>query len=195
MGISRYWVLTLNQSGIPNRKSPIMSAASAVPITLPLPPVESVPPSTTAVMRQEDAVKEISRMAQLSSMTVIGIGSMTDEATILKSNILTKNDFLYLQMQGAVGDVLSHFIDRDGNLVNAEIEDRLISTSLETLRQLKNVIGVAAGRSKVEAIRAALRGGYLDVLITDEDTALRLLETPSAIGESPPLFVLCCRKF
>ena len=118
-----------------------------------------------------------------SSMTVIGIGSMTDEATILKSNILTKNDFLYLQMQGAVGDVLSHFIDRDGNLVNAEIEDRLISTSLETLRQLKNVIGVAAGRSKVEAIRAALRGGYLDVLITDEDTALRLLETPTAIGE------------
>lgn len=67
--------------------------------------------------------------------------------------------------------------------MNAEIEDRLISTSLETLRQLKNVIGVAAGRSKVEAIRAALRGGYLDVLITDEDTALRLLETPSAIGE------------
>ncbi|WP_312104993.1 sugar-binding domain-containing protein [Pygmaiobacter massiliensis] len=122
-------------------------------------------------------------MAQLSSMTVIGIGSMTDEATILKSNILTKNDFLYLQMQGAVGDVLSHFIDRDGNLVNAEIEDRLISTSLETLRQLKNVIGVAAGRSKVEAIRAALRGGYLDVLITDEDTALRLLETPPATGE------------
>lgn len=145
-------------------------------------------------MRQEDAVKEISRMAQLSSMTVIGIGSMTDEATILKSNILTKNDFLYLQMQGAVGDVLSHFIDRDGNLVNAEIEDRLISTSLETLRQLKNVIGVAAGRSKVEAIRAALRGGYLDVLITDEDTALRLLETPSAIGESPPPFRFMLQK-
>lgn len=164
---------------LPNTQSNIFNAKLYLIPT----PLLAASKEVVAAMRQEDAVKEISRMAQLSSMTVIGIGSMTDEATILKSNILTKNDFLYLQMQGAVGDVLSHFIDRDGNLVNAEIEDRLISTSLETLRQLKNVIGVAAGRSKVEAIRAALRGGYLDVLITDEDTALRLLETPPSIGE------------
>lgn len=129
-----------------------------------------------AAMRQEDSVKEISRMAHLAAMTVIGIGSMTDDATILKSNILTKNDFLYLQMQGAVGDVLSHFIDRNGQLVNADIENRLISTSLETLKTFKNVIGVAAGAAKVEAIRASLRGKYLDVLITDEDTALQLLD-------------------
>ena len=28
----------------------------------------------------------------------------------------------------------------------------------------------------MEAIRAALRGSYLDVLITDEDTALQLID-------------------
>lgn len=164
---------------LPNTQSNIFNAK----LYLIPAPLLAASKEVVSAMRQEDSVKEISRMAQLSSMTVIGIGSMTEEATILKSNILTKSDFLYLQMQGAVGDVLSHFIDRDGNLVNAEIEDRLISTPLETLRQLKNVIGVAAGRSKTEAIRAALRGGYLDVLITDEETALRLLETAPTAAE------------
>ena len=128
-----------------------------------------------AAMRNEESVMEISRMVKLSSMTVVGIGGMQDDATILRSNILTKNDFLYLEMQGAVGDVLSHFLDKDGNPVETDIEDRLISTPLATLKELENVIGVAAGSHKVDAIRAVLRGKYLDVLITDEATALQLL--------------------
>ena len=127
-------------------------------------------------MQKEASVIEFSRMAQLSSVTVVGIGGMEDEATIIKSNILSKNDLLYLQMQGAVGDLLCHFVDKDGNLVNADIENRLISTSLDALKKLENVIGVAAGSKKIEAIRAVLRGKYLDVLITDEETALQLLD-------------------
>lgn len=127
-------------------------------------------------MWQEASVLEISRMAKLSSMTVVGIGGMTESATIIKSGILKKTDFLYLKMQGAVGDVLSHFVDKDGNSVNADIENRLISAPLTTLKALKNVIGVAAGDDKVEAIRAVLRGKYLNVLITDENTAAQLLD-------------------
>lgn len=127
-------------------------------------------------MRNEASVVEISRMASLSKITVVGVGGINDNATIIKSGLLSKNDVLYLQMQGAVGDVLSHFIDQDGNIVNAEIEERLISYDLQSLKKLNNVVGVAAGNVKVNAIRAALRGGYLDVLITDENTALKLLE-------------------
>ncbi len=127
-------------------------------------------------MRQEASVQEISRMVRLATVSVIGIGPMHETATIIKSGILSRNDFLYLSMKGAVGDVLSHFINKDGELVESPVEDRLISTSLSTLRELKNVIGVAAGEAKVEAIRATLRGKYLDVLITDEPTATILAE-------------------
>ncbi|WP_281047916.1 sugar-binding domain-containing protein [Sphaerochaeta pleomorpha] len=56
------------------------------------------------------------------------------------------------------------------------MEDRLIGLSLETPKSLDNIIGVAAGIPKVEAIKAVLRGNYLDVLITDIATAERLLE-------------------
>ena len=129
-------------------------------------------------LRQEPDVEEIFRMIPLSSMSVVGIGSMNDQATIMKNGILNQNDFTFLKMQGAVGDVLSHFFDKNGDPISISLEDRLMSTPLEELRKLDNVIGVAGGVRKAEAILAALRGGYLDVLITDEDTAKLLLETP-----------------
>ena len=115
-------------------------------------------------------------MIPLSRMRVIGIGSMSREATILKNGVLNENDFTILKLQGAVGDLLSHFVDREGKLISVEQDRQLMSISLEDLRMLENVIGVAGGLSKVDAILAALRGGYVDILITDEETAQALLE-------------------
>lgn len=131
---------------------------------------------TLQSLRQETSVQEIYRMIPLSSMSVVGIGSMNDNATIIRNGIFSKNDFMVLRLQGAVGDVLSHFLDKDGKLISVNQEERLMSTSLEDLQKLENVIGVAGGSAKVDAILAALRGNYLDVLITDEDTARALLE-------------------
>jgi len=120
---------------------------------------------------QESGVQELSRMISLAQMSVVGIGSLHEDATIFRTGVLNANDRLYLTMRGAAGDVLCHFIDGEGNLINSPIEERLISTSMDKLRSLKNVIGVAAGAEKVTAIRAVLRGGILDTLITDEPTA------------------------
>ena len=68
-----------------------------------------------------------------------------------------------------------YFIDKNGDVVNSSWEGRTISTSLDVVKQLENVIGVAAGQEKVNAIRSALNGRYLDVLITDEGTANSLI--------------------
>ena len=133
-------------------------------------------PDLREAMRQEPVVEEIYRMIPLSHMSVVGIGSMSDQATIVKNGIFNGNDFTVLKLQGAVGDILSHFMDKNGDLVAMDQEDRLMSTRLEDLRKLENVVGVAGGPSKLDAILAALRGGYLDVLITDEETARSLLE-------------------
>ncbi|MCI8480175.1 MAG: sugar-binding transcriptional regulator [Oscillibacter sp.] len=146
-------------------------------------------------MRQEPGVDEIFRMIPLSSMSVVGIGGMDDEATIVKNGILTKNDFTLLRMQGGVGDILSHFLDKNGVPISPSLEQRLISTPPELLRRLDNVIGVAGGPDKAAAILAALQGGYLDVLITDAETAELLLqmsgqeggfEGPEEAGEDLP---------
>ena len=157
---------------LPNTQSNIFNAKLYL---LPAPLLVSSKEMVTAMM-QEPSIIEIFRMVSLASITLVGIGGIGEDATILKNGILSKNDFLYLSMQGAVGDVLSHFIDKDGNLVHTNVEERLLSTPLDTLKKLDNVIGVAAGPSKVNAIRAALRGKYLDILITDEDTARQLIK-------------------
>lgn len=124
---------------------------------------------------REPSLEEIFRLIPLSSMSVVGIGSMDNDATIVKNGVFSENDFLYLRMQGAVGDVLSRFVDKNGTAMDMPMHEHLVGTSLEKLKDLQNVVGVAGGPNKVEAIRAVLRGGYLDVLITDEDTAEALL--------------------
>ena len=129
-----------------------------------------------AAMRAETSVSDIIRMAELSSFTLVGIGAMHETATIVRSGVISQNEMLRLKMSGSVGDVLCHFVDEYGALVPSDIEDRLISTPLEQLRSMDNVVGLAAGTQKAEAIRAVLRGGYLDVLITDEPTAALLLK-------------------
>jgi DNA-binding transcriptional regulator LsrR (DeoR family) len=134
-------------------------------------------------LRQESSVKEIRRMARLSQMSVVGVGGMSDGATIMQNGILTKTDFTLLGMQGAVGDILSHFLDKEGNPVDSSIEKRLMSTPLEDLRAMDNVIGAAGGAEKVEAILAVLKGKYLDALVTDQATAAALLERS---GEQQP---------
>ena len=127
-------------------------------------------------IEKEPSVQQILNMVSLAQLSVVGIGGMDEDATIVTNGMFTSNDFLLLSMKGAVGDILCHFIDQNGQLVPSETEGRLISTSLEALKSLENTIGVAAGENKVKAILAALRGGYLDILITDENTASSILE-------------------
>ena len=123
----------------------------------------------------EKSLQDVSTMTEYADMSVVGIGAAVEGATVLRNGILNEGELTVLKMQGAVGDVLNHFMDKDGTLIKTEIEDRVISTDLDKLRQLKNVVGVAGGKDKVAAIKAVLNGGYLNVLITDSDTAAELL--------------------
>jgi len=62
-----------------------------------------------------------------------------------------------------------------------DLARRVVGVSLSRLREMaktegKWVIAVAGGEEKVEAIRAALKGGYFNVLITDSFVAHELLK-------------------
>ena len=157
---------------LPNTRSNVFNARLYL---IPAPLLASSQEMASA-MRGESSVSEIFDMAELSSFTLVGIGSIHDSATVVKSGVLSRNDLFYLRMHNAVGDILCHFFDREGRLLQTPIEDRLISTPLSRLKTLRNVVGLAAGAQKADAIRAALLGGYLDVLVTDEATASLLLK-------------------
>ena len=157
---------------LPDAQSNIFNAKLRL---IPAPLLASSREMAEAIL-QESGVQELSRMISLAQVSVVGIGSMHEDATIFRTGVLNANDRLYLTMRGAAGDVLCHFIDEEGKVIASPIEERLISTGMEKLRSLKNVIGVAAGAEKAAAIRAVLRGGILGTLITDEPTAELVLE-------------------
>lgn len=125
---------------------------------------------------QEPSIKDILEMSQLASMSVVGIGAATDTATVFKYNIIKPSDLVLLQMQGAVGDILSYFYDKNGNIIKTDILDRLISSNANMLKQHETVIGVAGGEEKVQAIKGAMLGKFVNVLVTDEETAEALLD-------------------
>jgi DNA-binding transcriptional regulator LsrR (DeoR family) len=127
-------------------------------------------------LKKESAIERIFKMAALSDFSIVGIGGINMDATIIRNGVLTTDDYLILKKKGAVGDILSHFIDIDGNLVDTDLEKRLMSPPLTAIEQYSNVIGVAGGPHKVKAVYAVLTGGYIDVLITDEKTAAAVLE-------------------
>ncbi|MBF8983869.1 sugar-binding transcriptional regulator [Lutibacter sp. B2] len=127
------------------------------------------------IFLNEECVKSIMNMSELASMSIVGIGCVSDSATIFKYNIANDSDRILLKMQGAVGDILSQFYDKNGKIIQSDLHKKLISIKLDTLKSSSKTIGVAGGKEKVQAIYSALAGGYLNVLITDEDTASSLL--------------------
>ena len=135
----------------------------------------------------EKSIQEIYAMTEHADMSVVGIGAAVEGATVLRNGIIRESELAILKMQGSVGDVLNHFYDSEGNPITTEIENRTISTDIEKLRTMKNVVGVAGGPEKVAAIKAVLRGGYLNVLVTDSKTVEGLLLSSASSSHSSDL--------
>jgi len=74
-------------------------------------------------------------------------------------------------------------MDPQGRIVPVEINRRLIGLHPDDLKQIPTVIGVAAGAAKADAILAALRGGYLSMLVTDDSAAIRILSLSHESGK------------
>lgn len=110
------------------------------------------------------------------SVVLVGIGSVQPSPLLVSSgNALPQPDLDALAALGAVGDVCLNFFDADGRLVDADLHDRVLGIDAQTLRAVPRKVGVAGGDRKVEAIRGAARGGWIDVLVTDSRTARALL--------------------
>jgi DNA-binding transcriptional regulator LsrR (DeoR family) len=108
------------------------------------------------------------------TLTVLlaGIGSLQPSQLLRESgNAVSTDDQETLRAAGAVGDVCLRFFDDDGRLVNTTVNDRVLGIGAPELRAIPRRVGFAGGSHKHRAIRAAVRGGWVNVLITDVHTA------------------------
>jgi DNA-binding transcriptional regulator LsrR (DeoR family) len=121
----------------------------------------------------ESVAKEWARL----TMVVAGIGSLPPSPLLRASgNAADVADQDRLHAAGAVGDVCQRFFDSAGNLVPSDLDDRVVGIDADTLRQIPRRIGIAGGESKHTAIHAAVKGKWVNVLITDTATSAALLD-------------------
>lgn len=123
-------------------------------------------------------ISEIFEMTDSLDMVVLSVGGLEPStATTHLVGFLGREQFASLKDSGAVGDVLFHFIDLQGNLVDHPLNDVVMSVGLERLRRAKWRVLVSGGVDKIDALRGAVAATRPHVLITDEFSAGRLLES------------------
>jgi lsr operon transcriptional repressor len=154
----------------------------AVSATIIPTPIVASTPELAAALKAEPSIQDVLNQACDVEQAIVGVGTPTADASIVQMGYLASEDASSLRSQGVVGDILGQFFDAAGKVVKLPIHDRRIGIELADLSRIPKVVGVAGGLSKVEAILGALRGGYLDVLVTNELTALRLLDAEREVA-------------
>jgi deoxyribonucleoside regulator len=109
-------------------------------------------------------------------VAVVGIGGILPTSTMVGTGYFSLEEFLALGDRGAVGDICCHFLDAAGNPCLPDFSERVVGITLEQLRAIPKVIGIATGTVKAASIAAVLKGGYLSALVCDSELAKLLLE-------------------
>ena len=106
---------------------------------------------------------------------LVGIGAIDPSPLLAQSgNIFSPQELNLLRQKKAAGDILLRFFGQNGELVETGLEKRVISMSLEQLSKVNSAVGVAGGSRKYSGILGALRGHWINILVTDHFTAERL---------------------
>lgn len=130
----------------------------------------------------DPAVKNVLDLARAADYAICGIGAGGDDSTFFQLGYLSRTELDELALKGVVGDILGRFIDIEGRERPWSYSKMLVSLDLDELRRIPQVIGVAAGPSKVKPILGALRGGYLAHLVTDAATVRSLLAIDDTVA-------------
>lgn len=129
------------------------------------------------LLMEEPHVKNHFQKMKNTNLAIIGLGSTKPELSAqFRSGHINMEDSERLMREGAIGDICGSYIDINGLRCNSSLSDRMMAISLDDLKRIPTVIGVAAGEKKADIIVGALRGRYIDVLITDEKAAAGALD-------------------
>jgi DNA-binding transcriptional regulator LsrR (DeoR family) len=154
----------------------------AKPTFLLAPGIANSPEARTALMEDPYVQQAIAALDDVT-LALVGIGALEPSSLLQSSgNIFSEEELRVLGERGAVGDICLRFFDARGRAVSSEVDRRVIGVGLDQLKKVDRSVGVAGGERKYEAIRGALLGGLINVLITDHVTADRLAGDRPAPG-------------
>lgn len=134
-------------------------------------------PAVMDSKRMKDIVQKDHNMAKIiqygydSNIALFTTGAFGQKSALVQAGYIGHEEMKTLAETGAVGDICSHLIDIHGNICDPELDERTVSIPLEEIKKKRYRIGVAQGLSKVDSMLGALNGGFINVLITNEETA------------------------
>jgi DNA-binding transcriptional regulator LsrR (DeoR family) len=133
-------------------------------------------PEAVPILLEDRYVRETMSLFDQITIALVGIGTVEPSGLLASSgNIFSPEELTMLRMAGAVGDICLRFFDAAGTPVATPLNERVIGMNLDQLRRVKRAVGIAGGKQKLSAIRGALQGQLINVLITDHFTAHHLL--------------------
>ena len=158
--------------------SHLAELTSATPFYMAAPGVASSKEVKKAFLSDPAVRATIEAWGRVTTL-LVGVGTFPASPLLAASgNALEKSEEQQLAKAGAVGEICLRYFNGEGNVMSPEIEERVISMDAKTMKQIPRRIGVAGGAKKLAAIRAAVEGGWINVLITDSEIARQLLEPP-----------------
>jgi DNA-binding transcriptional regulator LsrR (DeoR family) len=128
---------------------------------------------------KQPQIMETLEMAYKSDITLLGIGTVEPDpkdSSLLRTGYLNIDDVQELKEQGGVANFCGYIIDESGEILDNDINQRVMAVDLNKLRNSgSHVIAIAAGRKKSRAIGAVLQGDLIDTLITDSEAIYPLI--------------------
>jgi DNA-binding transcriptional regulator LsrR (DeoR family) len=137
--------------------------------------------SAAKVIAQDPYVSEVMALFEKVTLALVGVGSIEPSDLVASSgNIFSREEMEALQSKGAVGDICLRFYDVNGREVKGAFDGRVIGIDLASLRRVPRSVALCGGKRKFLAILGALRGKWVNTLITDQYTAQRLVKAEPA---------------
>lgn len=162
----------------------LAEATQATPVFLPAPGLLGSA-SAKRTLESDPSIQDVIARWDELNVAVIGVGSLEPSQLLRDSgNAIDEFEQQRIRELGGVGDISLRFFDHAGTPIRSDLDDRVLGIDPDQLRSIDRVIAVAGGMRKLSAIRAALEGGWINVLLTDIGVATALAEQKGA-GNSP----------
>jgi lsr operon transcriptional repressor len=150
---------------------------------IPAPFLASTPERARA-FASEGSIEQIMVQAVAAQWKLVGVGGLNPDASIVRFGYQTADDLHDLESAGSVGDILGLFYGIDGEIFDLDIHRRRIGVDLDDLANAPGtLIAAAGGRDKRKAMLGALRGGFIDLLVTTEEDARAIAEEDEGLAD------------
>ena len=155
----------------------LAKALSAEPVLLGAPAVAGTRETRDSFIR-DPHIEQTLNMARTADMIFVGIGPSRSDSVVVQDfwKVMQPSALDEMHACGVVGSLNLRYFDADGRAFLSEFDERIIGLTLDEIKRIRRVAGVAGGSSKREAIEAALAGKLINVLVTDHITAQHLLK-------------------